>query len=227
MKGVPGLTSDEANSIVAQRGKKQFTSLADLLDVQLAPHGAPPAPAQQSPQTDQPGGQGGPGSGLSSDQGLGLSPGQPAAPSANQPAPAQGQGGPSAPLVFDRDRLMQISDYVGVTDDESLQGLVNVNTAPAQVLACLPGLTDATAAEIVVWRDRHKDGFRTVADVLDVQGMTTDGFKAVCPYISARSDAFSVRSFGVLQNREVYRCVEAVLDRSDSTVRIRQWRELD
>jgi hypothetical protein len=38
---------------------------------------------------------------------------------------------------------------------------------------------------------------------------------------------FSVRSFGVMQNGEAWRCVEAIIDRSAQAVRIVQWRELD
>ena len=217
LKGIQGLTSDEADSIIAQRGQRPFKSIADLLDVPLVQPGS----QQSAPPGGGPSGSGGPGgpsgNSLLGNRGLSQTPGQPAAPPTNQPAT----------MAFDQNRLKQIADYVCLTDDEATKGLVNINTAEARVLACLPGITDSIAAEIVRTRERREDGFKTVADLLDVAGVTVDLFKSLCPLISARSDVFSVRSFGVMQNGEVCRCVEAIIDRSAQTVRIVQWRELD
>jgi len=215
-KAIPSLTSQEADSIVARRGQQPFKSIADLLDVPLAQPGSQSPPEQPAPSSSGPPGM--PGSGSPGSSGT---PGAPAGPSSTgQPA------GPTQ-MAFDQNRLKQIADYVCLTNDETIKGLVNINTADARVLVCLPGITDTIADRIVQSRERYADGFKTVADLLDVEGVTVDVFKSVCPLISARSDVFNVRSFGVVQNGEVCCCVEAIIDRSAQTVRIVQWRELD
>ena len=221
MKAIPGLTPQEADSIVARRSQQAFKSIADLLDVPLAQPGSQSPPGQSGPPSSGtlpggPPGIGGP-----------ISPGSSGTPGgAAGPSPT-GQPAGSTQMAFDQNRLKQIADYVCLTNDETIKGLVNINTADARVLVCLPGITDAIAARIVQSRELNADGFKTVADLLDVEGVTVDVFKPVCPLISARSDVFNVRSFGVVQNGEVCRCVEAIIDRSAQTVRIVQWRELD
>jgi len=221
MKAIPDLTSQEADSIVARRGQQAFKSIADLLDVPLAQPGAQPPPGQSGlPSSGMP-------PGTSPGQGGSISPGSSGTSGGAAGSPSTGQSAGSTQMAFDQNRLKQIADYVCLTNDETIKGLVNINTADARVLVCLPGITDVIAAEIVRTRERRQDGFRTVADLLDIQGVTADVFKTLCPLISARSDVFSVRSFGVMKNGEVCRCVEAILDRSADAVRIVQWRELD
>jgi hypothetical protein len=45
--------------------------------------------------------------------------------------------------------------------------------------------------------------------------------------VSARSDVFRVRSFGVLGTGDMYYCVSAVIDRTGDTAKIQYWRELE
>ena len=113
------------------------------------------------------------------------------------------------------------------TDDKVLKGVVNINTAPYEILVCLPGITEAAAREIVRLQEEREEGFETVANLLDVEGMSVDLFKQICPHISARSDVFSVRSFGVIEKGDFYRCVEAVIDRTQEVAQIRYWREIE
>ncbi len=220
MKAIPTLTSQEADSIVARRGQQAFKSIADLLDVPLAQPGSQAAQGQPGLQSG--GALPGAASGLGGST-TQISSGTPGGTGGSPPA---GQPG-STQMAFDQNRLKQIADYVCVTNDDTIRGLVNINTAEARVLVCLPGITDAIADRIVQSRERNAGGFKTVADLLDVAGMTADVFKSVCPLVSARSDVFNVRSFGVVHNGEVSRCVEAIIDRSADAVRIVQWRELD
>ena len=103
--------------------------------------------------------------------------------------------------AFDKKAFREIAEYVTTTDGEVIKGMVNLNTAPREVLACLPGLTDSVADEIVGSRADREEGFRTVADLLDVEGMSLEEFKQVCPHVSVRSDVFRARSFGVVAAR--------------------------
>ena len=148
--------------------------------------------------------------------------------------PENAEGGDKEPKMtvkgtgekaFDVKAFRRIADLVTTQKEDVLKGLVNVNTAPYEVLACLPGLDETLARAIVHEREGREEGFATTADLLDVDGISTDVFKKVCARVSARSDVFSVRSFGVLHAGDLYCCARAIIDRTEDTTRLRYWRE--
>jgi competence ComEA-like helix-hairpin-helix protein len=165
LTGVSGITEDIAKAIIAWRGKNRINSIADLLDVVAAPAD------NQTGQTGQPA-------------------------NAN-PAQAQGQdnsqagGQPSGPKVFSDTLLMDIADDLTTQSDSELQGLVNINTATLEVLACLPGLDRQLAQAIISFRQSN-GFFSNVAGLLRVPGVTVDIFKQVCPRVTARSETFRI-----------------------------------
>jgi len=205
-KSVPGISSQEAESIVEHRKKKKLASIADLLDVELV-----------TKKTEKPKGS----------ESKGGKTGESEKRSESAKAEEKTTVRTTGQKAFDIKKFQKIADHVTTTDEEVLKGVANVNTAPYEILACLPGITDPVAREIVRWREERKEGFETVADLLDVEGMSVDLFKQICPHTSVRSDVFSVRSFGVIEKGDVYRCVEAVIDRTQQVVQIRYWRELE
>jgi len=96
---------------------------------------------------------------------------------------------------------------------KTLPGLVNVNTAPAEVLATLPGLDGGVAQEIVdARRDLDPAVKSTVAWLYTQNLLSAEAFKEVAPYLTARSMQYSLRcvGFGVPCGR--YRVLEAVVD---------------
>jgi DNA uptake protein ComE-like DNA-binding protein len=232
------VTDQEAESIVAHRDKSKFASIADLLDVELVekvaeqPKGKPDQqgktprkPEDKAPEQEK-----------TSKEPEGSSEGG-AKPSEQPDKPKKAQNAKkkkpqttvkgTGKKAFDMKKFRQIADQVTTQDEDVIKGVVNINTAPAEVLACLPGFDDALARRIVGWRRGHATGFETAADLLDVEGVSMDVFKQVCPLVSARSDVFSVRSFGVLGDGDMYCCVSAVIDRTGDTAKIGYWRELE
>ena len=205
-KSVPGISSQEAESIVEHRKKKKLASIADLLDVELV-----------TKKTEKPKGS----------ESKGGKTGESEKRSESAKAKEKTTVQTTGQKAFDIKKFQKIADHVTTTDEEVLKGVANVNTAPYEILACLPGITDSVAREIVRWRAERKEGFETVADLLDVEGMSVDLFKQICPHTSVRSDVFSVRSFGVIEKGDIYRCVEAVIDRTQQVAQIRYWRELE
>jgi hypothetical protein len=123
-------------------------------------------------------------------------------------------GGAELSLIMDRLTTRAASK-------KPVLGLVNVNTAPAEALAALPGM-DANSAQQIVdgRRDLDPDTKNTVAWLYTQNLLDAAAFKTVAPFITARSFQYSVRciGFGVPCGR--YRVVEAVLDFSGSTPRV-------
>ncbi len=256
-KSVTGISSQEAESIVAHREKNKFAAIVDLLDVELVekkPEEQPDRPdgrerREGGPEREGP--RGGPpqaggeeekpeGNGDEEEETEGEpeSRSEPGRPRPEQPDESEraGRGEQrqqqtatqgTGQKAFDMGKFRQIADLVTTAEGEVRKGVVNINTAPREVLACLPGLDDALARQIVQSRQGRKTGFQTEAELLDVDGITLEVFKEVWPHISARSDVFNVRSFGVVGTGNTYCCVSAVIDRTENQVKIGYWRELE
>ena len=214
--GVPGVSEQQAQSIVEHRKKHKFASIAGLLDVELlVKESARTAAAPQKPTR------------------VPTKATSPTAPETKQPPPKKPGTSTQTPFkgtgakAFDKAKLQEIADDVTVKGDELLKAAVNLKTAPAEVLACLPGLDEPLAARIVASRANRRDGFASKADLLDVEGITQAAFGQVCPHVDVCSDVFRVRSFGVVGNGAVHRCVEAVIDRTKENARVVYWRELE
>ena len=242
-KSVPGLTQEEAESIVQHRKDNQFASIAHLLDVDLVEKVVKQqkqSDDQSSNRSSQNSGNGGSSGGRGNSSGGQSSGGRSQSSGGGNRTRnvQQSEGGDQSQQqqteykstgkkAFDTERLRTIAPYVTTKDDEVLKGLVNINTAEYEVLACLPGLDETLAQQIVKCREESDDAFQSVADLLSVSGLSTSILKQVCPYITARSDVFRARSFGVLGTADTYRCVEAVIDRTQDAATIRDWRELE
>ena len=82
-----------------------------------------------------------------------------------------------------------MADRLTTTDAEILWGMVNVNTAPAEVLRVLPGLDKSKAAQIVSRRaSLDAPSSRTIAWLLDV--ISDQAFADVCPFVTVRTQQF-------------------------------------
>jgi general secretion pathway protein K len=84
-----------------------------------------------------------------------------------------------------------VYDQLTATTATSLPGLVNLNTASAEVLAALPGM-DATIAQDIIQYRTSKGEFATVGDLLSVSAVTTTVFQAVASSLTVRSRLFRV-----------------------------------
>jgi len=84
------------------------------------------------------------------------------------------------------EEFSQIGDALGVSDDEFSAGLVNVNTAPEAVLACLPGIGEEYASQLVAYRQgKTTDELGAVAWVAEV--VDDESARLAGPYITTRS----------------------------------------
>ncbi len=118
--------------------------------------------------------------------------------------------------------LKNIIDDLTLSDDRVLQGRVNINTAPEAVLRTL---MDNDLADAVV---RYRQGgsvFGTIADLLDISGMTTEKFGELENSVTVRSSTFRILSQGEAASGLAIETIECVVDRSQATPRILYWRE--
>jgi DNA uptake protein ComE-like DNA-binding protein len=190
LAGVRGLTPEIARAIVAYRGRNQFQSLADLLDVTAV-------------QNQNQGGRGGRNQNSSGNRNQ----------NANQTAGdvQAGRGSDSSgPTVISQDLLINIADDITLEQGGELAGVVNINTASLEVLTCLPGMSKELAQRVI----SHRQGngfFSNIAGILKVQGMTTDIFKQLAPRIESRSETFRILSEGKVTSTGARQRIQAIV----------------
>lgn len=115
--------------------------------------------------------------------------------------------------------VRRLVDHVTVDTGAELMGRLNVNTASAQALETLPGVTSDVADQIVQRRESNGD-YQSVGDLLDLGQQT---FRALVDRVTTKSSTFLVRARGELQNGTV-RAVEAWVQRDPRKPRVVRWR---
>ena len=193
LSSVPGISPELAKAIIAYRGQNQLENLADLLEVSaLAPQGQLP----QGPSVTPP-----PRSSRATPRG-----GQTTTTTATTRPPAQ----PTGPKLISEQLLMEIADDVTVSSDDEQPGVININTASLEVLACLPVIGEELAQAIVSHR-KSAGFFANIAWLLKVPGMSRDIFKQVAPKVCARSETFRILSEGRISSTGTRKILEVIV----------------
>ncbi len=123
------------------------------------------------------------------------------------------------------EEFKQIADRLTTQSQNTLTGLVNVNTAPREVLLCLPEMTENDADKLISKRASLEEedlaSIAWVAEVLDQEKAV-----AIGAHITTRSFQYSADIIGVSRNGRAYRRYRAVLDMQQGTPRIVYWKSL-
>lgn len=112
-----------------------------------------------------------------------------------------------------------------------MEGAINLNTAPVEVLMSLPQMTEEVAAAIVAYRDANPMMSR--GDLLNVSEVTPAIFNAIVERVTVVSDTYLVRALGTAQGimpgnqrtRDISVHLTAVLDRTSGRCRIVRLRQ--
>lgn len=199
LTSVRGISSALAKAIIAYRGQNKFENIADLLEVTAVAPQNQAAPGPNQPGSPRPG---------------------PQPPNVRAPQPAQ----PAGPKLVSEDLFLEIADDLTAADEPEQPGAINVNTARAEVLACLPGVNLELAQAIVSYR--KSAGFLpNIAWLLRVPGMTREIFKQVAPKVTARSETFRILSEGRIASTGARKRLEAVVRIGSSRVDTLLYRE--
>jgi DNA uptake protein ComE-like DNA-binding protein len=130
LTGVKGITADIARAIVSYRGQNRLQSIADLLDVTAAQNQNQTSFARSTSATR---------SGQNSTN-------------RTSNTSSSSNSSSSGRRVVSEDLLTDIGDDVTTDNGSELAGVININTAPLDVLACLPGVDRQMAQSIISYR---------------------------------------------------------------------------
>ncbi len=124
------------------------------------------------------------------------------------------------PSGIDAESIGLLLDRFSHTNAYYLHGLININSASAQVLATVPGIDDSLANEIVGARDSvSPDEQETIAWLFTDNIVDAEEFREIGRYLTARSYQFSLRAAGFSSNGQ-YRIIEAIVDLAGDRPRI-------
>jgi len=121
------------------------------------------------------------------------------------------------------EEFVQVADRLTTSGEQTLPGLVSVNTASKEVLLCLPGLEENDADALLSYRDGNKDisSIAWVTKALDREKAT-----AIGSYITVRSFQYSADIVCLSGNGRAYKRYKAVFDTENGTPRIVYWKSL-
>lgn len=140
------------------------------------------------------------------------------------------QGSPRSVLEFGlnagmtAEELAQVEGDLTVTNATALVGLINVNTASAEVLACVPGIGQENAQTLVGARASASNAATSLYWIVDTLGR--ESAIAAAPYLTTRSYQFTVDAAAVGHHTRGYQRVRFLIDTSGGTPRIAQRRDL-
>ena len=122
------------------------------------------------------------------------------------------------------DEFAEVDDKLTASEGDFVAGLINVNTAPAAVLACIPGVGEALAKELVDYRTGNPESLESlawVANVLDAQAAGEAG-----QYLTTQSYQFTADVAAVGHHGLGLRRVQFVFDTSGEEPKVLYRRDL-
>jgi DNA uptake protein ComE-like DNA-binding protein len=118
----------------------------------------------------------------------------------------------------------QVADQITTRREGNLVGLVNINTAPRDVLLCLPGLEESDVDALLAKRAEPDTDLANIAWVTEV--LPEAKAVAVGDYITARSFQFSADILAATADGRAFRRYRALVDARTRPPRVLSWKDL-
>lgn len=121
------------------------------------------------------------------------------------------------------EQFKQIEKKITASSERSIQGLININTAPKEVLLCLPLLDEADVDMLIQKRnssDRDKDSLTWVAEVLPEKAGT------IGTYLTTNSYRYSADIISVSGDGRAYQRYRMIADTTDNEFKVLYWKSL-
>ena len=126
-----------------------------------------------------------------------------------------------------KEDLYELMDIFTTDSREIRPGLVNINTAPANILEQIPGIDENLASTIISTRNSIAlDKSSSLAWLLETETLEIDQFKQLEPYLTARSFQFHIQVIGYGLPSGQFKLIESVVDLIGSAPRIIYLRDL-
>jgi len=121
-------------------------------------------------------------------------------------------------------KFSTVADYITISNQQKLVGLININTASDAVLITIPGINETLSQQIIERRNGAEGVFKTLGDVANVIGKNP--FIQAGDFLTVRASQFRIQSVGRLTDRKAMTRLIAVIDRSVVPMKILYYRDL-
>lgn len=116
------------------------------------------------------------------------------------------------------EEFMQIEADITTESGAFIEGRVNVNTASAEVLTCIPGIGEDKAAELVNYRLNNSQSLNSVAWVKNV--LSSEQMEQAGPFLTGQTYAFTADVAALGAYGRGYRRTRFVFDVTEGTPKI-------
>ncbi len=134
--------------------------------------------------------------------------------------------------------LANIADKVTTKDGNTVNGLININTAPVEILQLLPGMDQTKAQAIVTRREEENPNaqnqsedaikgnpFTDIAQLLDIEEIDDQTFREVVDWVTYRSHGYRVEASGIDAGGKVVATCVGIVVRNGNQLTIPYWRQ--
>ncbi len=144
-------------------------------------------------------------------------------------------------------KMLTLQDFIGIVDKitlkdgETRSGLININTAPAEILALLPGMDTEKALAIVARREEEApdtsqaqnltdveitgNPFTNISQLSQLEEIDFETFHQVVDWITFRSHGYQIEAHGVDRaDKTISTCI-GIIDRTGNEMQIQHWRQ--
>ena len=143
--------------------------------------------------------------------------------------------------MLTQQEFIGIVDKITLEDGDTRSGLLNINTAPAEILALLPGMDPEKARAIVTRREQDPpddspvlsfteeeitgNPFTNISQLSEIQEIDFGTFREVVDWVTYRSHGYRIEANGVdTSSRIVSTCI-GIIDRTGDQVIIQYWKQ--
>lgn len=134
--------------------------------------------------------------------------------------------------------LAGIVDKITVKDGNTVNGLININTAPVEILQLLPGMDQTKAQAIVTRREEENpdaqnqaedaikgNPFSDIGQLLDIEEIDDNSFREVVDWVTYRSHGYRIVASGVDASGKVIATCVGIVVRNGNQLTIPYWRQ--
>ena len=143
--------------------------------------------------------------------------------------------------MLTQQEFIGIVDKITLKDGDTRTGLINVNTASAEILALLPGMDPQKAQAIVERREEDPpddseiqnyteeeikgNPFTNISQISELEEIDFETFREVVDVVTYRSHGYRIEANGLdAAGRVISTCV-GIIDRTGDQVVVRYWRQ--
>lgn len=126
------------------------------------------------------------------------------------------------------DKIIKVVDALTADSSDYLRGRVNVNTAPLEVLAAIPGCSADIAEAFVTQRERQPfTSLNEVAELIYSGGGGLHAFELMIDHVTTKSSCFIIDSMGYPETGRGFRTLRALVRRTRNQVHLLRQTEED